>query len=253
MENEKNVYFLVFEPMKYNWKILPVQVLIQIRTWGKATHVGMIYDEEKFEEFMDYISKHNWLTRKFVLERFEKAGLMVSATFPKVKVENVFTDYVNDRIFIKKLTVSDYQYAKIHKIWNDRIGKQGYSLLGLIWFAVAPFVDWIKKTKDIDPHKGFCSEVATNVLYASGVKVFSFMCNKFENDLLEARSMPKAEYIQKYKTIQGMTAEEFWNFANKTRNYYFGYKVSPRVFKLSPIFDCLGYLEITKNNVIYVR
>ena len=250
----RKLYFLVFEPMKYDWKIAPVQVLIQIRTWGKATHVGMVWNEEDFEAFLSSIKKDGSISRKKAKEKFYSAGQMVSATFPKVTVENIFDDYVNDRIFIKSVEVSDYQYRKVHSYWLSRIGKEKYSLLGLVWFVVAPFIDWIKNTKDIEPNKGFCSEVATNILYASGVKVFTFMCNKFEDDLLLARSLPLHEFKKLCgDKIQGMDVEKFWRMANTSNKFYYGYKVSPRMFKLSPALKCEGILEIHKDRVVYVE
>jgi len=243
---KKEVYFLVFEPLKYNWKIAPVQVMIQIRTWGKATHVGMIWNEKQFQKFITKMSEVKVMDRANVINSFESAGLVVSATFPKVTIENIFTDYVNYRIYVKGIEVSEYQYSKIHRLWEERIGKQKYSLLGLVWFVTAPFIDWIKKTKDVDPDGGFCSEVATNILYQSGVKVFSFLGNKFEDDLLLARSMSLEDYVN-----SGLGTERFWHYANNTKKFNFGYKVSPKMFKLSPIFSSVGILDIRKDKIYY--
>jgi len=248
----KKLYFVVFEPIKYSWILAPIQILIQIRTWGKATHVGMMWNESDFEQFLDYIRNNREIHRNEALEKFKSAGEVISAIFPKVSIQNIFEDYVNDRVFIKSIEVSDFQHKKVHELWIKRLGKERYSIFGLIWFVVAPFIDWVKPVKDIEPDKGFCSEVATNILYGSGVKVFSFMSNKFEDDLLLARktSMDEFEKIVGEK-IYEMSSKEFWNLANNTNKFYFGYKVSPRMFKLSPIFNNEGILEIKKDKVIY--
>jgi len=248
--HKTEVIYLVFEPLGIK-RFMPLQLLIQLRTWGRATHVGYSLNPEGLSELIDELKVNKHLSRKDCTS----VGNMISATWPKVKKENIFENYINTRVYLKLLKVPKETKEKIDLYWKQRKGKEAYSLAGLVWFVLGPFLDIFKKHKDIDKKREFCSEAATNSLAFAGIKAFSFLSHPAEKYIYLARSNDY-EYWKRIvdeKIIKDFgfdNSKEFYDKANGPE-WYWGYKISPRIFRICPIFEDIGIMEIRKDKIYW--
>ena len=257
------LYFCVFEPLKYSWKLFPVQIAIQIRTWRKATHVGMLWaSSTEVEHLLEFIRgrvsegfstiKQNELEEK----KLVTAGTLISATWPKVKLQNIFRDYQKDRVYIRSVEIPPAIEAWVRSEWKKRLNKEGYSIGGLIWFLVGPIFNiFNRKLNDPDLRHEFCSEAATNVLYSAGIPVFTFDTDWLEEIKLKIRrAVILGENVDEKLTdwekaviaLAGYTLGSF----EKKKLIPRGYKISPGVFKINPLFKTEAVLEIWKDKIV---
>ena len=252
------IIFGVFEPIKYSWKIAPIQILIQARTWGKATHVALFLNEDNVYTFINFLKENDYkTTTSNALKNFNEAGSIISATWPRVKRENIFKNYINDKIYLKELETNELAYNKIRNYYFKKENKEGYAIAGLGWFLIGPIVNVIKgDTKEPDPNKEFCSEAGTNSIYSAGIKIFSFISSQIEDLIMLARQYKYTEFLSKLseediniiKNAGYKNTADFYKECNNGK-YYFGYKISPRVFKINPLFNDIGILTVKKKEV----
>jgi len=251
------LYFCIFEPVKYSWKLFLVQLAIQIRTWRKATHVGMLWSPESdIQDLIDYLWEEQVVDLTTLSQQpFYHAGTLISATWPKVKLQNIFEDYKNDRVFIRSIEVPHEIAEAVREEWKKRLDKEGYSIGGLLWFVVGPVMDLIIRNGDVDPKNEFCSEAVTNVLYSCGVPVFHFAATPTEQLILKIRKLqvlglnPEQYLTFEDKYLISMTGKSVEKFVAEAKLPMRGYKISPGVFKINPLFNTEIVLEITKTKV----
>ena len=162
----------------------------------------------------------------------------------------------------RQILVSGLLVKILENYWLNALKKKKkYSLGGLVWFTVGPVAGIFGYDKDSEPHKAFCSEATTNAISYTGEKIFDFLCNRFEELIYIARRSENFSIFKNYITKideavikeNGFTLENFYKTAKNDNKWYWGYKISPRVFKINSKLKSNGYLEIYNDKVIYNR
>jgi len=250
------VIYAVFEPLKLSRTLWWLQLAIRGETGGRSTHVGMMWTDE-IRDLLEVLRGEGPLPIEDVRGEWESAGRVVSATWPKVKIESIWERYVGYRVWLREAPLSPTQEALVRGYWEDALKKgKRYSLGGLIWYVLGPWVGAIAGVdKDVDPRGAFCSEAATNSLYRAGFKVFSFIGDAFEDALLRARTTGRYEEWRESLTEQeekamarrGLAPQLVWS--ERYKKWLYGYKVSPWMFRVTPALRDLGYIEIRKRGV----
>ncbi len=162
------IYVGIFKPPR--WQKNPimwmVDKLIQFRTWSPYTHVALILSYRDRE--------------------------IISATWPKIKRENVSEYAKGTKVEVYEIECSTKQAEKVRQWFLSRERQAGYDLPGLIGFIVRGKIE--------DEKKFFCSEAFVTACYAAGIEVFApKRCPAYKVAPGTLRWSPRLKFVEVWK------------------------------------------------------